>query len=62
MKFTVDQSMCVGCGLCASLCADVFQLNEDGLAEAFEEASDEVLAEAYAAMESCPVGAISEDE
>ena len=29
-KVRVDQWVCVGCGVCASLCPDVFEMNEEG--------------------------------
>ena len=31
--FTIDRSGCIGCGLCPTLCPDVFAMAEDGLAE-----------------------------
>lgn len=32
-KVTVDEATCVGCGLCVNACADVFELNSDGIAK-----------------------------
>ena len=29
MKVKVDQDLCVGCGLCATTCADVFEMKDD---------------------------------
>jgi len=65
----VDQSTCTGCGLCVNVYApEVFELNDDGLAEAkileaaaYEEHKDEI----EEAIENCPVEAIhwaDEDE
>lgn len=34
MKATVDRNGCIGCGLCAEICPDVFDIADDGLAEA----------------------------
>jgi len=32
-KVTVDENTCVGCGLCVNACADVFELNDEGIAK-----------------------------
>ena len=29
MKATVDQAACIGCGLCANDCPEVFEMNAD---------------------------------
>lgn len=29
MKATVDRDTCIGCGICESLCPDVFKLDEE---------------------------------
>ena len=29
-KVSVDKDKCLGCGLCVSLCPEVFELGEDG--------------------------------
>lgn len=60
MKFHVNEG-CIGCGLCAGTCPKVFSTNEEGYAEAIdEEVSDEDIADALEAKESCPVSAIEE--
>lgn len=62
MKFRVNDG-CIGCGLCASTCPNVFHLNDEGLSEAAEtpvEPQDE--ADALAAMEGCPVQVIEKVE
>ena len=57
MKGCVDQELCIGCGLCTSLCPDVFELNEEGKAVATGEG------EVQEAIDNCPVSAICvEDE
>ena len=33
MKAVVDQETCIGCGLCPSVCPEVFKMNDDGKAE-----------------------------
>ncbi len=59
MRALIDQESCVGCGLCADICPDAFDLGFHGKAEehadlilpAFEDRCRE-------AAESCPVEAI----
>ena len=58
MKFHVN-SNCIGCGLCASTCPDVFQMTDENAASAHEEnitAASET--SALEAKNSCPVSAI----
>tara|TARA_B100000315_G_scaffold18059_1_gene16108 strand:- start:2631 stop:2816 length:186 start_codon:yes stop_codon:yes gene_type:complete len=31
-KVTIDESTCVGCGLCSNACPEVFELKSDGIA------------------------------
>ena len=33
MNAFIDRSGCIGCGVCTTLCSDVFAMAEDGLAE-----------------------------
>jgi ferredoxin len=57
MRAHVDQDTCIGCGLCVSSVPEVFQLNEDGKAEAIADGPDDAVQEA---IDSCPVSAIKE--
>lgn len=60
MKAVVDQETCIGCGLCPSMSPEVFQMNDDGKAEAIvDQVSGEMVDSAKEAEESCPVNAIS---
>jgi len=52
----VDQNTCIGCGLCASMCPEVFVLNTDGKSEVLAQVNEPGAKEASLA---CPVGAIS---
>jgi len=49
---------CIGCGLCANLCPDVFTMTEEGVAAARDEIGPEQEAFVQEAAESCPVDAI----
>ena len=63
MKVTVDQNKCIGCGTCPSLVPDVFDFNDEGLAnEIVDEVSEDLEQEVKEAIDACPVGAISEVE
>lgn len=59
MKVCVDQDTCIGCGLCCGLCDSVFRINNDGKAEAFQDATENNKSEVQDAIDSCPVSAIS---
>ena len=61
MKAVVDENSCIGCGLCPSICPEVFSLYEDGKAEASDNIPDGKQDEVKDAESSCPVSAISVD-
>lgn len=60
MKYRVNEG-CIGCGLCAGTCPDVFSMSDEGVAVAIEtEVPEEALDSAEEAKDGCPVGAIEE--
>jgi len=55
MSIKVDQEKCIGCGACASICPEAFEINSDGKSQALVESS----ACAQQAADACPVQAIT---
>jgi ferredoxin len=63
VKVYVDQDLCISCGLCISICEEVFSWNDDDKAQAIDEEVPEELEDSVKeAIESCPTEAISEIE
>lgn len=58
MKAVVDKSMCTGCGLCADICPDVFEIVDDLAQAIVDEVPAEVQPACREAASSCPVEAI----
>jgi len=59
MSIQVDESICIGCALCVSMCDSVFAMNDEGISEVItNEVSDDMLADAEEARDCRPVGAI----
>lgn len=62
MKLKVNKNKCIGCGQCVSICEDVFNFDDDNLAEVIETpVKEEHYEDANTAKESCPTGAIEEE-
>ena len=59
MKVKVNQDVCIGCGLCTGIAAAIFELTDDGRANAVvEDVPADEEANVEEAANSCPVGAI----
>lgn len=57
MKAKVNEG-CIACGMCVSLCPEVFRFNDEGLAEAYTDITEETMEEAENARDNCPVSVI----
>lgn len=60
MKAEIDRDGCISCGLCVSICPEVFRMGDDGLAEVYIDpipSSAENLA--LEARDGCPVSVIT---
>ncbi|KGN02164.1 ferredoxin [Clostridium novyi A str. 4570] len=63
MKADVDKDLCIGCGLCPSICPEVFDMGDDGKAHVtVDEVEDSAKDSASEARQSCPVEAITVEE
>lgn len=58
---SVDKEKCIGCGSCAAVCGDVFEMvdSDDGAKARVRSGADTSKECVKEAMESCPVDAIS---
>jgi len=55
----VDRDLCIGCGLCAEIAPEVFELQDDGYAHVVNEDPDPSLVpKIQEAIDECPVDAI----
>jgi len=59
MKVTIDQSACIECGTCKTVCPQIFDFNEDGKAYILKGVNLEENKKCVKdAQEMCPVKAI----
>lgn len=60
MKAFVDKDTCIGCGLCPSICGEVFSMDDDEKAVAItSDVPEELEDDTNEAAASCPVEAIT---
>jgi ferredoxin len=60
MKASIDKSGCISCGVCVSICPEVFRMADDGFAEVYVDVIPESSEEsAKEARDSCPVSVIT---
>ena len=55
-KVIVDESLCTGCGLCASNCPEVFEMRDDNFAHVISNESK--ACDLKEIVDQCPVTAI----
>jgi len=61
MRIKIDEELCTGCGVCESLCPDVFQVGEDEKARVLLSGGSEDC-DCQEAVDSCPAEAIIIEE
>ena len=60
MKAHVDHDTCIGCGVCPSVCPEVFEMRDEGLSHVIVDTVPAGAEDAAKdAEESCPVDAIT---
>jgi|YelNatPaOPRAMG01_1025707.scaffolds.fasta_scaffold00785_10 ferredoxin len=63
MEVKVNKEKCIGCGYCASVCPEVFELGDDGKSKVKEGVDFSKYKEQIKeAKEGCPAGAIEVKE
>lgn len=63
MKAFVDRDACIGCGLCTSICPEVFEMDDEDIAVVrANPVPAGVEDSAQEAADSCPTDAISIEE
>jgi len=61
MRASVDEAACTGCGLCADICPEVFELDGDVARVIMAVIPDDLEECAEDAADDCPVDAIELD-
>jgi len=55
----VVEDGCISCGLCTTTCPEVFRMNDEGVAEAYSDLTEENKDAAEEARDGCPVSVIN---
>jgi ferredoxin len=55
---TVDSDLCIGCGLCAEICPEAFEIGDDGQAHVIDPGACDKSDCCAEARDSCPTEAI----
>ncbi len=58
MKAIVDPEKCIGCGLCAQVAPEVYEMKEDKAVVIVDEIVEEKVEDAKSGADQCPVMAI----
>lgn len=53
---------CISCGLCMSVCPEVFRMSDEGVSEVYAQPTENNEADAREAAEGCPVNVIVVEE
>ena len=63
MKAKVVRENCIGCGACQAIAPNIFVIDDEGLSKVVvEEVAETDVADCKDAIESCPTGAIVEEQ